>query len=275
MKQSSTRNFLILIKQRLTLTGLGLFLMVFLSACVSQSTTTKSTKIEPTVRKGPDLSEAAEQRLNLGLQYLQNGQVERAKHHLDKALQHAPNKASVQVGLAYYYEQVKEYSRAKGHYKKAIKLAPKNGDYLNLYGSFLCNQGDYTAAEKYFQKSVARTDYANVAATYENSGVCAKRAGNLTLAQDSFTKALDHNSNSSTSLLEMSDIWLQKNKYFKARAFLSRHLANTQVSAKSLWLGIQIEKVLGDDDALSSYALKLEGMFPTSEEAELYLNSKP
>jgi len=257
--------------QRQLLVVLGL---VMLSACVSTSTTTKTQAEDAIVNKGPDLNEAAEQRLNLGLRYLQSGQVERAKHNLDKALQHAPGKASVQIGLAYYYAQVKEPVLAKRHYEKALKIDDKNGDYHNLYGSFLCDQGKFKKAEKQFLKAVKQPKYANVAATYENAGVCAKRAGKIAVAEEYFDKALDHNPKIPRSLLEKAEFLYSNHKLFRARAFLSRHFAVSQPSSQSLWLGIQIERVLGDTDALSSYGLKLTGLFPASDEAELYRDSK-
>ena len=264
---------IVLFKQKLGLTSFALSIFVILSGCVSQTTISNSPSREPTIKRAPDLNEAAEQRLNLGLQYLKNGQTERAKHHLDKAFKHAPHKASVLIGLAYYYEQVKEFSRADKYYRKALSIDSDKGDYLNLYGSFLCNQGNYSKAEKYFKKAIKQISYANVTATYENLGVCALRAGHLKRAEASFRRALDHNPNSSISLLEMADLWFQRKNYMKARAFLSRHFANSQGSAKSFWLGIRIERILGDNDALSSYGLKLKGMFPESDEAALYLKS--
>ncbi len=257
--------------------GSRLFLLlsiIWLSGCVTQTTTSKTPSDDVVIRKGPDLNEAAEQRLNLGLRYLQSGQIERAKHNLDKALQHAPNKASVQIGLAYYYQQVKEPQLAKKHYQRALRIDDNNGDYHNLYGSFLCDQKQYKLAEKHFMEAVDQPKYANVAATYENAGVCAKRAGKLRKAEDFFDKALDHNPKISRSLLEKAEFLFSKKKLFRARAFLSRHFAVSKPSAQSLWLGIQIETVMGDTDALSSYGLQLTGLYPESEEADLYRASK-
>ncbi len=254
-----------------------LFLLMaslFLTGCVSQTSIKDSPNAEPIVKKGPDLNEAAEQRLNLGLRYLQAGHIERAKHNLDKAYKHAPNKASVHIGLAYYYEQVKDSKLASEHYRTALKIDSKNGDYLNLYGSFLCGQKDYKNANKNFMKAVKQPHYANAAATYENAGICAKRSGDLKRAEGYFDRALDHNPKISTSLLEKAEILFSQKRLFKARTFLKRHFAVTSSSPQALWLGIQIEKVMGDTDALASYGLKLMGMFPESDEADLYRASK-
>ncbi|NNG13883.1 MAG: type IV pilus biogenesis/stability protein PilW, partial [Gammaproteobacteria bacterium] len=42
---------------------------------------------------------------------------------------------------------------------------------------------------------------------------------------------------------------------------------------QGLWLGIQIERKMGDKDAVASYALSLRKQFPDSEEAHLLRES--
>jgi type IV pilus assembly protein PilF len=55
---------------------------------------------------------------------------------------------------------------------------------------------------------------------------------------------------------------------------LQRYLEVGAHTAQSLWLGIRIERELGDRDALASYSLQLEKSYPDSEEARLLLESK-
>ena len=65
----------------------------------------------------------------------------------------------------------------------------------------------------------------------------------------------------------MSQLSYDKKNYLSARAYLQRYLAVSRHSAASLWLGIRIENILGDKDALSSYKLSLKNNFPDSTEA--------
>ena len=41
-------------------------------------------------------------------------------------------------------------------------------------------------------------------------------------------------------------------------------------TSRSLWLGVRLSRVLGDQDQLSSYALALKNLFPESPEYRLY-----
>lgn len=244
-----------------------------ISGCVTNTKMSKSNAVESTQQKGPNLAKAARARLTLGIQYLNLGQVERAKHNFDKAMEHDPDLADVQLGMGWYFEHVKEPEKARKYYLKAIQLEPKNGDNLNTYASFLCSQDDYAAADKYFRRAIRQKDYANLAATLENAGLCAQDSGNVKLAEDYFSKALNHNPALAKTLLGMAEIRFNQHRYMNARAFLSRYSNAAKPTAKSLWLGIQIERIMGDKNALSSYQLQLVRLFPDSKETQLYLSS--
>jgi type IV pilus assembly protein PilF len=43
-------------------------------------------------------------------------------------------------------------------------------------------------------------------------------------------------------------------------------------SAETLWLGIKIERALGDKDAVASYALQLRQEYPNSDQTRLLLS---
>ncbi len=250
-----------------------LCLLVLTVACTTKTHVSKSNALEASERQGPDLKKAAKERLSLGFQYLQMGKIERAKHNFDKAMQHDPGSAEVQLGMGWYFEKVKEPDKARKFYKRAIRIDPENGDNLNTYASFLCAQGDYSAADTYFRQAIKQPEFANLAATFENAGLCALKAGDTAKAQNYFERALNHNPEQAKSLLSLAEIWFDKKAYLKSRAFLSRHLDVARSSAQALWLGIRLERMLGDKDALSSYQLQLVRLFPKSREAQLYLSS--
>ncbi|MCG8324683.1 MAG: type IV pilus biogenesis/stability protein PilW, partial [Thiotrichales bacterium] len=61
--------------------------------------------------------------------------------------------------------------------------------------------------------------------------------------------------------------------HLSARGYLQRYTGSNSHNAGSLWLGIQIERALGDRDAEASYALLLRNNFPDSREARLLRES--
>jgi type IV pilus assembly protein PilF len=72
----------------------------------------------------------------------------------------------------------------------------------------------------------------------------------------------------------MAQLSFGNKNYLSARAHLQRYLAVSRHSPVSLWLGIKIEKKLGNKDALSSYAMSLRNNYPDSREAGFLLESE-
>ncbi|SDB19402.1 type IV pilus biogenesis/stability protein PilW [Pseudidiomarina indica] len=126
---------------------------------------------------------AANTRLALGLQYLQGGNLEQAKANLVRALQHSPQSANVQAGLAHYYQHVHDWPKAEQHYQRAIELAPENGDNYNNLGVLLCRQQRYAAAQRMFQRALTQPSYAKLATTYQNAAHCAQQQGDSAQAR--------------------------------------------------------------------------------------------
>jgi len=57
--------------------------------------------------------------------------------------------------------------------------------------------------------------------------------------------------------------------------FYARRLNNSEMAnAQSLWLGIRIERRMGDQNALASYELALKRLYPDSEEYKAWAASQ-
>ena len=253
-----------------------LLLLAALSLAACTSTTTSTSQVNTTqseVRPANDEideDQAAANRLSLGLRYLQSGQMEKAKLNLDKAYEYRPKSGDVLFGLAYYYQFVNEYEEADRYYRRAIREDKNSALFLNGYGAFLCARGKYDKADDYFNRAIENPRGTQVDATYENAGICALEDGKLKDAEGYLRKALSHNPRRVKALLEMADIQFQKGDYSLSEAYLLRYARVARPSPRSLWLGYQVSKALGDQDGMSNNALRLERLYPDSEQtAEL------
>lgn len=232
------------------------------------------TSGSPTTKEDFNRQKAAQTRLSAGLQYLNQGSYQNAKRHLDKALALGANSPNVHFGIAYYYEKVKEFSKAEKSYKKALKMAPKNPDFLNGYAAFLCGAGKYSDADKFYQKAIDTPIYPEIAAALVNAGVCAKRAGDNQKAAAYFRKALNRNSKLPVALIEIAEAEFDKKRYDRAHSYIKRFESVAKPTAKSLWLGLRVAHFRKEKDDLGSYAIKLEQMFPDSEETANFLDNQ-
>jgi type IV pilus assembly protein PilF len=206
---------------------------------------------------------------NVGVEYLRQGDNEKALERLSKAQEADPGYVPIYNALGLVYQRLEEPVNAEENFEKAIKLDDTDSDALNNYGQFLCNSGRAAQANEFFMKAASNPLYKTPEIPYTNAGLCAMNNKQQETAAEYFNKALSLNPGVPAALLQMCEISYDKGNYPAARDYLRRYLEGARHTAKSLWLGIRIELELGDKDALSSYALLLRNDFSETEEAEL------
>jgi len=237
-----------------------LFISVYLAGC---QTTGQQVDI-------PQRSNAvAEANYNLGVAYLEQKEYESALKKLNKSLAADSNYAPTHNAMGLLHQQIGNMEKAEEYYKRAVSIAPNNGVILNTYGSFLCQQGRYEDAEVVFLQAATNGLYEEPEIAYTNAGTCALENDRTEIAETYFRNALEQNPKVPVALLQMATLSYDQGKYLPARAYIQRYSAVARHTPRSLWLGIRIERELGDKNALSSYALTLRNRFPDSEEARL------
>lgn len=214
---------------------------------------------------------AAKTRISLGLTYLQNGNYSQAKFNLDKALQFAPRLADAHYSMAYYYQLVGEIELAEEAYQTAMDFEPNNADIANTYGAFLCRQGKYDKAKKYFLKAVNSDNYVSTAETYENLALCSKSQGQLEDAKTYLQSAINHQPSRGKSLFLLTELQIENAQWPEAKQSLNRYEKVARVSAESLWMHIQIEEGLGNKDSAMGYGDMLIRMYPRHNRTQQYV----
>lgn len=212
--------------------------------------------------KKVDIEKAAKINLELGMNYLKQEQVARAKSKFNRAKALAPNSSEVQYSYAYFLEYVGEIDNAEKHYQKAVSLHPKGGNEHNNYGAFLCRQHRFLKAEKEFLKAVEDSNYTNTAEAYENAGLCIQQLPDIAKAEEYFEKALRYDPNRSNALIELAIIKYNQHKFTLATDYYSRFSQISKPTSRSVILGIELAKNMGDKDKEASYRLLLNSEFP-------------
>lgn len=211
------------------------------------------------------LKKAAETNTQIGIRYLQKGDLPQAVRKLEKALTQDPSNADAHMTLGVVYERLDKTDRAREHYRRAATLQPKNPEALNNYGRFLCQQGDYDQAERYFKRSAESPTYETPQIPLANAGICAIQHGNAGHAEDFFLRALKYDPRFPTALFYMAQLRFNSRHFLSAQGYYQRYRAAVaEQSPSTLWLGIRLEHELGNKDAVASYKLLLKGKFPDS-----------
>ncbi len=231
----------------------GLGLIIALAGCVTVTETAgNATQNDPT--------EMAEARIALGLGYLENGSMIKARENLEKALQHAPDYYRSQLSMAHYYEAVGENDSARKMYRTALSEHPKNGNVLNNFGTFLCKQGEYDTADQYFRRAVEQPYYYLISASYENAGLCALKAGKTDNAREYFKRAIDHDPNRLLSILQLTKMEIEAGDYTPARLRLMDLNQRYGYQKASLKLLIELEKRAGNSALEQKYQTLLNSL---------------
>ena len=222
----------------------------------------------------PEPERAAEINLEIGIDYLRKDNLKQAKEKIDRALDQNPRNAKVQMTAGMLYDRLGEDAKADGHFARAVALDPKNPDMLNNYGAYLCQKGRFERGEKLALDAAVNPLYSTPEAAYLNAANCARGAGDLKRAEDSLRKALAVKPKFTEALIQMADVAYMQTDYLSARAFLERYLAVGRSNPTSLWLGVRIERGLGNSAAAQNYAQRLKTEYPRAAQTRELLESE-
>ena len=226
-------------------------------------------------QEGVDTEKAAQANSELGLRYMVQGNYEVAMQKLNHALTYEPHHVATHHYLAELYRRLERYEDADEHFRHALDYAESESSSLhNNYGSFLCGQNRIDEGVKEFLEVLKNPVYQRRDQVFENLGLCLEGKPDPEQAEMYLRKGLELNPRAPKSLLAMARLSFAKENYLSTRAYLQRYSEVARHSPESLWLGIRVERILGDKDALSSYELSLKGNYPNSPETRLYLQSK-
>ena len=218
------------------------------------------------IKESQTTNEIALTNLNLGIAYLKEGNYNKALEKLKKSLSADSDYAPTYNVLGLLYQLLGDNNKAEENFKRALAINNVDSSTLNNYGNFLCKQGRLEQAERSFLRAAENPLYESPEIAITNAGQCLYANNQIENSKKYFRQALQLNPRIPQALLKMSEINFEEKNYLSARAYLQRYQENIPHNAKTLLLGIQIEKKLGDKDAVSSYELLLKNSFPDSDE---------
>lgn len=217
-----------------------------------------------------DNVKAAKLNLELGVTYLKQDQISRAKSKFIHAKELAPNLPEVHYSYGYFLERVGENDEAKKAYEKAISLNSKGGNEHNMYGAFLCRQKKFKDAEKEFLKAVEDPNFTQTAEAFENAGLCVLQIPEHAKAAEYLEKSLRYDMNRSNALLELAILKFQLRKYDEAKDYHARFVQLSKANARSLLLGVEIAKHFNDRNLEQRSKLLLNAQYPKAKLSDLY-----
>lgn len=226
---------------------------------------TASTASEPTQR--------AKLHTELASMYFQIGRPAVALDELMIALESDPKYYPALSVRGLVYASLKENEKADADFRKALELSPKDPEVNNNYGWYLCDIGKARESIVYFLNALKNPLYETPEFAYANAGTCALKAGDLDGAQGYLLKALQMARDGGLApRFQLAQLFYKKGNFEEAKAYLKDALRMMeQPTAEALWLGLRLERKLGNRGLESGYASQLRNRFPVSPEYQDFL----
>jgi len=240
-----------------------------LFACATTQRTDENTLKSQSSTSGDETGDRTRARIHteLAASYYDLGNIPVALEEVREAVRSDANYGPAHNIAGLIYGRLKEDRLAEESFQRALRISPTDYNAHNNYGLFLCDRKRVREAIEHFMAAVGNTLHPFPDRSYANAGVCARRSGDLAGAEGYLQHALKTRPNQPQALFQMADLSYLRGDYGGARTFLNRLTQVVQASAEVLWLGVRIERRLGDRNAEASYALQLRNRFPESVEA--------
>ncbi|HUW38150.1 MAG TPA: type IV pilus biogenesis/stability protein PilW [Rhodocyclaceae bacterium] len=221
-----------------------------------------------------EASQRAKVHTELGGLYLSRGNLGVALDEARKALSADDRYAPAHNLMGLVHMQLHEDRLAEQSFERALSLAPSDPEINNSFGWFLCQTGRERRSLQYFQTAVKSPLYATPTMPYTNAGICSLRLKDDKAAEDYFLKALRADHANARAMFFLADIDYRRGRLDEARHYLDELHQRVEPTAEILWLGVKIERGLGDRGAEEHYAFQLRSKFPGSPEARRLLQGQ-
>jgi len=211
--------------------------------------------------------QAAAANTQLGIQYLNQGDLNLAKAKLDRALQEDPGSADVHSARAMLFERMHLPAKADDEFRTALRIAPHDPDVINNYAVYLCQSGRTDDGVKHFLEAAHDALYRTPASAYTNAGVCLRAAKRDDEARADFNAAVQVKPNDPEAAFQLASLDFDHGQLTAARMRIDAYIGTYQATPDLLLLGVRVARAQGDAVAAQRFSRRLLLDYPQSDQA--------
>ncbi|MFG6668534.1 type IV pilus biogenesis/stability protein PilW [Halomonas sp. HNIBRBA4712] len=216
---------------------------VMLAGCATQSTS-------PSPSTGESAADAYSQ---LGVAYLERGNLARALNALDRAIEIDPRHAEALQGMALVYQQQGENQLAQRYFQQAVSAEPNFTRARNNYAAFLYQQARFSEACEQLEIASQDAQYANRAQLFTNLGQCYMALDDVERARERFARAQSIDPRSPRGYLMLAELEASQGNFDRAWAPLQSYLQLAGPDPQALRLAASVARERGDESAAAEY----------------------
>lgn len=208
----------------------------------------------------------------LGGGYFAQGRLALALQEFTEATKIDPGYAPAYSGLGLVHAALHQDDKAETNYKQALRLDPESSEVHNNYGTFLCSRDRIDESITEFMTAVRNPLYPTPQSAYLNAGICSLKKQDDKSAEAYLLRALQIQPSLNQASSRLAQLYFKQGKLLQARKYLELAMRNVEPSPDMLWLGVRIERVLGDRNAEASYSMLLRNQYPDSDQTKAMLS---
>jgi len=238
-----------------------------LTGCMTGAGTVRPEEI-PGSAAETEVHRLAKTRLQLAALHFEEGRAEVALGEIAQSLQTYPRYVDAYNLKGWIHMSLQDYKNANDSFVQALALRPGDADTLYNLGWLQCQQKQFAQADRNLDAALEapRTSGQSVSRLWLAKGVCLRQSGQLDLAVSALEKAHEIDPGNPAVAYNFADALHAQGHTQRARFYVRRINNGQWASAQSLWLGIKVERSLGDPIAMRQLADQLHKRFPDSKE---------
>lgn len=208
----------------------------------------------------------AELRTELAAGYFERGQYDVALEELGEAVKFDPTYPKLYSIFGLVYAELGDDPKAEANFKRALDLAPSDSEIRGNWGWYLCTHGKARESIGEFEAALRNPLYKSPEIALINAGKCSAQIGDLAAADQYFRRALVMKPGNPIAAYNLALLSYRGARLDESRALMRFVMAQTAPPPEALYLGMCVERKLGDRAAEESYVTQLKNRYPNSAE---------
>ena len=239
-----------------------------LAGCAHQAATGDGASAAESVSASDetDVRRRARIRLELAANYMQMGQMAVALEEVRQALATDPSYADAYHLRGLVYMAMPDLALAESSLRRAQAMKPADPDIMHNYGWLQCQRQQYEQAHQQFERALAVPNYAARSKTLMSQGLCYQMAGRVADAEKALLRAYEIDAGNPVVGYQLASILLARGEARRAQFYIRRVNNSEYANAESLWLGVKVERALGDSVAMRQLGDQMHKRFPEAKQ---------
>jgi type IV pilus assembly protein PilF len=208
----------------------------------------------------------AELHADLAAGYYERGQFDVSLEELASAEKLDPSLPRIYNIYGLIYAVLGEPQKAEANFTRALSLAPNDSEIRHNWGWFLCTHGRPAQSIAEFELALRNPLYKTPEVALVNAGKCSAATGNVAAAEDYFRRALAVQPGNPVASYNLALLNYKSGRLPEARGLMRAVMQQNNPTPEGLFLGLCIERKLGDRSTEESYTTQLRNRFPDAAE---------